>query len=144
MHDILHDFPVFAPIANVYDAVSTPAGLDQWWTSRSSGRPLEGTMFELDFGPNHHWQAVVTRADPPTVFELKFEDAMADWLGTHVRFELSDAAGKQTGVRFSHTGWAEVTEHYRISCFCWAMYLRLMKRAVEHGEFVPYEKRLDV
>jgi hypothetical protein len=24
------------------------------------------------------------------------------------------------------------------------MYLRLMKRAVEYGEFVPYEKRLDV
>jgi len=69
MHDILHDFPVFAPIANVYDAVSTPAGLDQWWTLRSSGRPLEGTMFELDFGPNHHWQAVVTRADP--CLELK-------------------------------------------------------------------------
>jgi uncharacterized protein YndB with AHSA1/START domain len=143
MPDILHEFPVFAPIARVFDAVSTSAGLDQWWTLRSAGRPQEGAMFELDFGPHYLWQAVVTHSDPPVLFELKLEDSMSDWLGTRVRFELTDGE-KQTGVRFSHTGWAEVTEHYRISCFCWAMYLRLMKRAVEHGEFVPYEKRLDV
>jgi uncharacterized protein YndB with AHSA1/START domain len=144
MHDILHDFPVSAPIAQVFDAVSTPAGLDQWWTLESAGQPREGTIFELDFGPRYLWKAMVTHSDPPALFELKLEDSTPDWLGTHVRFELSDSGGKQTGVRFSHTGWAEVTEHYRISCFCWAMYLRLMKRAVEHGEFVPYEKRLDV
>jgi hypothetical protein len=37
-----------------------------------------------------------------------------------------------------------VSAHYRTSSFCWAMYLRLLKRYVEHGEVVPYEKRLDV
>ncbi|MCH8956850.1 SRPBCC domain-containing protein, partial [candidate division KSB1 bacterium] len=38
----------------------------------------------------------------------------------------------------------EANEHYRVSCYCWAMYLRLLKRYVEHGETVPYEDRLDV
>jgi uncharacterized protein YndB with AHSA1/START domain len=142
MPDILHDFPVFAPVARVFDAVSTPAGLDRWWTLRSAGRPIEGGSFELDFGPDYVWQAVVTKSEPPLLFELKVEDAVPDWLGTRVRFELSTIGSDHTGVRFAHTGWAEVTEHYRISCFCWAMYLRLMKRAVEHGELVPYEIRL--
>jgi hypothetical protein len=36
-----------------------------------------------------------------------------------------------------------VNEHYRISTFCWAMYLRLMKKAIETGEVVPYAVRLD-
>jgi hypothetical protein len=26
----------------------------------------------------------------------------------------------------------------------WAMYLRVLKRHLEHGESVPYERRLDV
>ena len=32
----------------------------------------------------------------------------------------------------------------RTSCYCWVMYLRILKRYVEHGEMVPYERRLDV
>jgi hypothetical protein len=49
-----------------------------------------------------------------------------------------------TQVRFAHTGWPEANEHYRISCYCWAMYLRVLKRHLEFGERVPYEKRLEV
>ncbi len=49
-----------------------------------------------------------------------------------------------TQVRFSHSGWADANDHYHTSCFCWAMYLRILKRYVEHGELVPYEKRLEV
>ena len=33
--------------------------------------------------------------------------------------------------------------HYRTSAFCWAMYLRLLKKYVETGEVVPYERRLE-
>jgi uncharacterized protein YndB with AHSA1/START domain len=143
MPDILHEFPVFAPVARVFDAVSVPEELDTWWTLRSAGRPLEGTTYDLDFGPGYRWGAIVTCCTPPALFELKVEDSTADWLGTRVRFELEAADERRTLVRFAHIGWAEVTEHYRISSFCWAMYLRLMRRAVEHGEFVPYERRLD-
>ena len=34
-------------------------------------------------------------------------------------------------------------EHWRISCYCWAMYLRLIRRYLEYGETIPYESRLD-
>ncbi|MBI3448600.1 MAG: hypothetical protein HY049_06775 [Acidobacteria bacterium] len=47
-------------------------------------------------------------------------------------------------MRFHHTGWPTANEHWRVSCYCWAMYLRLMRRFIEHGETVPYEDRLDV
>jgi hypothetical protein len=30
------------------------------------------------------------------------------------------------------------------SSYCWAMYLRLLRRNVEAGEVVPYAQRLDV
>src|SRR5215217_3701588 len=66
--EILQDFPIAAPPARVYEAVSSPALLDQWWTHRSSGSPVLGATFELDFGPAYHWKAEVTRADPGVAF----------------------------------------------------------------------------
>ncbi|HMY76632.1 MAG TPA: SRPBCC domain-containing protein, partial [Blastocatellia bacterium] len=69
--------------------------------------------------------------------------AMDDWMNARVGFRLEERDGA-TQVRFHHTGWPEASEHYRISSFCWAMYLRLLKRYVEFGEVVPYDQRLDV
>jgi hypothetical protein len=31
----------------------------------------------------------------------------------------------------------------RISCHCWALYLRLLRRHLEFGESVPYDRRLE-
>ncbi len=67
---------------------------------------------------------------------------MHDWLGTRVRAELSEEDGVTT-IRFSHAGWPADTEHYRVSTFCWAMYLRHLRRHVESGITVEYERRLD-
>jgi uncharacterized protein YndB with AHSA1/START domain len=144
MPDILHDFPVSAPASRVFDEVSTPAGLDRWWTLASEGRPVDGDTFRLDFGPGYDWRAEVRACEPGRSFELEMVDAMPDWLGTRVRFDLTDLGDGRTQVRFAHLGWPETSEHYRISSFCWAMYLRLLRRSVENGEVVPYEARLSV
>jgi uncharacterized protein YndB with AHSA1/START domain len=143
MADILHDFPVNAPRERVFEGVSTPGGLDQWWTERSAGAARIGAEFELGFGPQYHWRARVVACTPPAVFELEITRADTDWTGTRVGFAL-EPAGAGTRVRFHHTGWPERNEHYRVSSFCWAMYLRILKRYLELGETVPYARRLDV
>ena len=141
--DILHDFPIDVPIARVFAGVSTPAGLDQWWTKRSAGKPVQNGEYELWFGPKFDWRARVTRSVADQAFELEITRADADWIGTRVGFEL-EGSKKSTQVRFHHTGWPANNDHYRISCFCWAMYLRILKRHLEFGETVPYEERLSV
>jgi uncharacterized protein YndB with AHSA1/START domain len=141
--DIVHDFPIDAPINEVFDAVSTPSGLDQWWTKTSAGEPAEGAEYELGFGPGYDWRARVTRCTPRTDFEVEMIDADDDWKGSRVGIHLEERAGK-TWVQFWHKGWPIANEHYRISNCCWAMYLRVMRRFLEHGESVPYEDRLDV
>lgn len=35
-------------------------------------------------------------------------------------------------------------DHFRTSSCCWAQYLRILRRFLEHGERVPYAERLDV
>jgi uncharacterized protein YndB with AHSA1/START domain len=141
--DILHQFPIAAPASRVYEAVTTPSGLDRWWTARSSGTPRTGTTYQLWFGPEYDWRARVTECLPDRAFELELTTAMPDWVGTRVRF-LLEASENGTMLNFAHTGWVEASEHFRISSFCWAMYLRILKRNLEHGETVPYDQRLSV
>jgi uncharacterized protein YndB with AHSA1/START domain len=143
MPDIFHDFTIAVPTSRVFQAVSAPAVLDQWWTKRSKGKPVLGSEYELGFGPGYDWRANVSRSIPDQSFEFKLVKASPDWTGTLVGFKL--VAGKDaTQVRFHHTGWPAQNEHYRISCYCWAMYLRILKRYLENGETVPYERRLVV
>lgn len=144
MPDILMDFPVSAPPDAVFRAVSTPAGLDQWWTLTSSGSAEIGTMMELGFGPEYQWTVRVTRSEADREFELELVDAMPDWIGTRVGFSLAPTADGGAQVRFRHAGWAEASDHFRRSAYCWAMYLRIMKLGVEEGLRVPYDQRLDV
>ena len=63
---------------------TTPGGLDEWWTQRSSGEPKEGAEYELWFGPEYDWRARVTRCVPDVEFELQMTRADADWTGTRV------------------------------------------------------------
>ena len=143
MPDILNDFPIHAPAHDVFRAISTPEGLDQWWTKRSSGTPTLGAEYELWFGPEDDWRGRVTRTAPDRQFELEIVQADAEWIGTRVGFELADSGGV-TQVRFCHVGWPDASNHYRISCYCWPMYLRILRRYLEYGETVPYERRLEV
>lgn len=147
MPDIHHQFPVFAPADEVFDAVSTPEGLDAWWTLSSEGEPVTGGIYRLFFGEGYDWRGRVATCVPDKIFALSIYDSMPDWENTIVRFELTeksdDPDSPNTEVLFSHTGWPEDNDHYRISSFCWAMYLRLMKKYVEQGRVVEYAKRLD-
>lgn len=142
MPDVFQDLPIRAAARKVFDAVSTPAGLDAWWSQSSSGQAEEGAEYKLGFGPGYEWLAKVLRCIPYTEFEIELIEADEDWRGTRVGFSLRESNGV-TQVRFRHIGWPEANEHYRVSCHCWAMYLRLLKRYVERGEVVAYDDRLD-
>jgi uncharacterized protein YndB with AHSA1/START domain len=141
--DIVHYFQVNSPIEAVYQAVSTSRGISKWWSKDASGHAETGALLELDFGPDYQWQAQVSLMVPPNEFELTMTRADPDWMDSTVSFELAPCENG-TNVKFYHRGWKEANEHYYISCYCWAMYLRLLKRFVEHGELVDYSERLNV
>ena len=143
MPDIIQEFSVKAPPDRVFQAFATPGGLEKWWTKESSGESREGGTFRLYFGPEFEWQGRVTRHIPPHAFEIQITQAHPDWIGTVVGCELT-TENDGTRIRFYHNGWPEQNEHWRVSCYCWAMYLRILRRNLEHGETVEYEKRLDV
>ncbi len=142
MPDILHDLFIRAPRPDVFRALSTPAGLNAWWTLDSEGEAAEGSVWRLGFGPDYRWAARVVRCVPEAEFEWEITSADEDWTGTRVGFRLRNEGGG-TALRFEHRGWAGINDHYRTSACCWAMYLRLLRKFIEEGTVVPYEGRLE-
>ncbi len=140
--DIFHTLPVRARPDRVFDAMTSDAGLARWWARAASGSPVVGAEYRLDFGPGYQWTALVRSVEAGRSLEWEMTDATDDWRGSRVGFELRPD-GNRTWVNFHHTGWPGVTEHYRVSNCCWAAYLRILRRWLEHGEEVPYEDRLD-
>ena len=143
MAEILLDFTIKVPIEKVFEAVTTGNGLDKWWTETSSGDPVVGATFELYFGPEYNWTAEVSKYNMNRQFELRMVISDADWTGTRIGFTFIDN-NPNTEVQFYHRGWKEANKHFKISTFCWAMYLRCLKRYLEFGEEVKYELRLEV
>ena len=90
MPDIFHDFPIKASSDNVFRAVSTPTGLASWWTNRSNGEPALGEKYELWFGPEYDWRAVVSKYVPDTEFELEMTKSDKDWQGTRFGFVMNE------------------------------------------------------
>ena len=84
MPDILHDFPIHAPIDRVFEAISTSGGLDQWWTKRSAGTAAPGAEYQLWFGPEYDWRGVLCKCSPPA--ELEYRMVRAD----EILFALPD------------------------------------------------------
>ncbi|MGB7844417.1 MAG: SRPBCC domain-containing protein [Candidatus Acidiferrum sp.] len=143
MADIIHEFFVKAAPERVFAMFATPDGLNHWWTKEASGEPCDGAEFRLYFGPEYAWKAKVTRCVPGKEFELEMTQAHEDWQNTRVGCKLTAEKQGATRVHFYHLGWPEANEHWRVSNYCWAMYLRIMRRHLEYGETVAYEKRLD-
>ena len=144
MADIFHDLPIDAPQERVFETICTPQSLDEWRTKECEGKPGIGEIYRLGFGPDYDWAAVVEQCKPPSEFVLKMVKADADWLGTRVGLRLEPRNGSGTWVRFSDIGWPVLNEHFCVSCNCWAGYLRILRRYLEHGERVPYDDRLIV
>jgi uncharacterized protein YndB with AHSA1/START domain len=143
--DISHELVIPAPIDRVFACVSTADGLNAWWTETASAEPRLAGGYAFGFGPSYQWRGVVVVYDAPRVIEWEMTETAPfdDWQRTRVRVELStESVG--TRLVFSHRGWPSASQHYRISSFCWAQYLRLLARHAVSGEIVPFANRNDL
>jgi len=143
MTGIYHVFTIKAPLTEVFNSISTPRGLNSWWTEKSEGKAIVGTIYLLNFGEPYQWEAVVTKSTVNNAFELQMTKTDEEWMETKIGFILS-LKDNSTKVSFYHTGWRNMSENFMVSNYCWAMYFRILKRGIEHGEQVPYQNRLSV
>ena len=123
---IYHDLLINASKKSIFDAISTPKGLNNWWTLKCSGEPKIGAEYNFYFAPEYDWYGKVLRCDAEKSFYIKMTKSDSDWDPTSFGFDMEDADGG-IQVKFWHIDWPECNHHFRHSSFCWAMLLNGLK-----------------
>src|SRR3712207_139599 len=124
MVDIRHRVGAQPPVEKVSAALATREGVAGWWAPETSGARPPGETLTVTF--RDETEALLGS------FDLEVEDLEADkrvswrvtdgpeeWVGTEIRFDLSEADG-HTIVNFGHLGWREPVEFMNHCSTKWA------------------------
>ena len=149
MATIRHQVLIDAPVAKVYEAISTPEGISTWWDKQTATQTDRGLVLEHNPGPEHgvvklrvielvpnkrvEWECISTHP--------KSSPASA-WTGTHFIFELAErdnvaSSGanpnqiRATTLDFCQAGFDERSEFFGSNKLAWAEVLQNLKQVVE-------------
>jgi len=139
-HNIFHDLSINASIQEVYEAITTPSHLINWWPLKCSGIPQLEEAYNFYFTDEYDWFAKVIRANSPNSFHLKMTTSDEDWDPTSFGFDLKEVDGK-VRLSFWHKGWVNCNHHFKRTSYCWALLLSGLKNYVEKGIILPFEER---
>ena len=143
MSDILHRVGAVAPLAEVYRALTTTAGLAAWWTVDTTGESEVGGKLAFRFGAAGGFDMEVLELDPAGRVRWRVIDGPEEWIGTEVRFRL-EQRDDYTIVLCEHTGWAEPVEFMYHCSTKWATFLVSLKELVETGQGHPAPDDLQI
>jgi uncharacterized protein YndB with AHSA1/START domain len=112
---IEHEIEINASPATVFEVITSPEHLTEWWPDEAVLEPTPGAVGELVFGDRSSGdaqipQVTVVDAEPPRLFSFRWvypdgEDAR-DGNSLLVTFELS-ARGDGTLLRMTETGFSD-------------------------------------
>jgi uncharacterized protein YndB with AHSA1/START domain len=112
---IEREIHVDAPPETVFEVVSSPAHIREWWSAETDVEPAPGRTGELTWRDEASGRVdavgiTVVEAQPPHLFSFRWTHGAGEVAtaanSTLVRFELS-AAGAGTVLRLTETGFRE-------------------------------------
>ncbi len=149
MATIRHQVLINAPVAKVYEALSTADGISTWWDKQTATQTDRGLVLEHNPGPEHgvvklrvveqvpnkrvEWECISTHP--------KSSPASA-WTGTHFIFEIverdnvvSSGANpdqvRATTLDFSQDRYDERSEFFESNKLAWGEVLQNLKQVME-------------
>ena len=137
---IYHNLLIEASPEKVFEAISSPEHLINWWPLTCKGMPELGSTYNLHFGPEYDWYGEVIEYKFPQSFHIKMTKSDKDWEPTSFGFYL-EPKNRAVYLRFQHAGWPQSNDHFKHSSFCWALLLNGLKDYVEKGRIIPFEER---
>jgi len=105
MVDIVHRVGIGAPIARVYETLTTLDGTRGWWDSSATGNTTKGGV--ITFFKKVDMKVLETK--PNELVKWKCTNGPEEWMNTEVIFHLVSKED-QTFVLFTHAGWAKAVE----------------------------------
>ncbi len=139
-HSIYFNFIIKSDKLSVYNAISEPDHLVNWWPLKCSGIPLEGEIYNFNFTDEYDWYAEVKSCMDQDHIHFKMTKSDDDWNPTTFGFNLKEKE-HGTCLNFFHKDWPELNNHFKHSSFCWAMLLKGLKDYLEKGIIIPFKER---
>ncbi|WP_026629025.1 SRPBCC family protein [Dyadobacter alkalitolerans] len=137
MADILHRVGIRSQsLQDIYDALTTEAGLAGWWTSNTQGQGNQlGNIIAFRFGAGG-FDMKVTALEEPTHVSWEVVDGPAEWVGTTISFDIRQE-NDYAILLFKHANWREPVEFMHHCSTKWAVFLLSLKSLIEEGEGKP-------
>jgi hypothetical protein len=144
LFDIVHELTIAAAPDAVFEAITSQAGLAQWWDRRCDRSLEPGQVATLPIAGDQ----IVARidvADRPEVVLWECVQGPSEWIGTSVAFRIeelpADVADEVGGpvsiVRFWHGGWPYENGLMPRASFQWAMLLDSLRQYLVTGTGRP-------
>ena len=144
MPQIIHLVGIKASAEQVYQALTTDAGLMTWWTNDVTGAGAIGSTIKFRFngaGPDFTVSQLI---EDKLVGWKHSGDVPQTWIGTSILFEIDETI-EQTMVKFTHSNWLESTNFTAHCSTKWAVFLLSLKDALESnkGKPFPHDVQID-
>ena len=139
-HSIHHDLEINGSINKIFQTITEPEYLINWWPLKCKGIPKKNEEYNFYFTSEYDWYGKVIKLEMNKSFHIKMTRSNADWNPTSFGFDL-EQKNNTVQIKFWHIGWPVCNAHFRRSSFCWAMLLNGLKNYIEKGEIVPFEER---
>ena len=126
--DSLHEIPIAAPPAKVFQAWTTAEGLRGWWAADSTTPTTRDGeyVFRFDAAVAFHFRVDEEVPGERVLWHGVDGPGMpAEWVGTKIDVRLSRAADGRTRMQFAHRDWRSTDGFY---CVCNTTWGELMYR----------------
>ncbi len=141
MVNIIHRIGIKAPIAKVYEALTTIRGLANWWTEEVEGKEQTGGKITFTFRSETgeikgKMVMEVQELVPRKRARWRCLEGPPEWIGTDITFELAET-DNQTIILFGHRNWREAVEFMAHCSMKWAVFMLSLREYVETGKGKP-------
>lgn len=145
MNGIYHKVGIKASASEVFNAITTQAGLSNWWTNQvtgtfSGGVSLPKDLIQFTFGDKGMMDMQVTEVSHAKNVIWQCLAGPEDWIGSHIEFDLQTSPNNSdmTILYFRHRDWKNESEFTAHCSTKWAIFLMSLKSLVEKGSGQPF------
>jgi uncharacterized protein YndB with AHSA1/START domain len=141
MKTIHHVVDVDAPPAILWAALTEPAGLASWWSTRVETPPATvGGRVEFTFGGDFNPVMEITRMEPGTELGWRCVAGHEPWADNDFRFQVVPIDGGRAKLRFWQEYAVELDDdYYGVYNFNWGYYLESLRLYCSTGAGKPYQ-----
>ena len=135
---------VQASADELFDALTTTAGLAAWWNPATGSGETGGQLRFIMNSPEplviHVDQATRPRTVQWTVIDCPF---LPDWVGTRPKFTITPLDGDTSELHFRHQGLTEELECIDMCTRSWNHYMASLRDYLEDGHGSPFGSPAD-